>query len=47
MGDNGRPLVIERYNWDKVGAEIARNVIATMGKTRKETDTENDLWVTD
>lgn len=29
MGENGRRLVIERYNWDKVGAEIAERIVAS------------------
>jgi glycosyltransferase involved in cell wall biosynthesis len=32
LGENGRRLVIEKYNWEKVGAEMARNIIATINR---------------
>jgi glycosyltransferase involved in cell wall biosynthesis len=31
LGENGRRLVLERYNWETVGAEMARNIRATVG----------------
>ena len=30
LGENGRRLVLERYNWEKVGALIAGNIQATL-----------------
>ena len=30
LGENGRRLVLERYNWDNVGAEMAKNILATL-----------------
>jgi glycosyltransferase involved in cell wall biosynthesis len=30
LGENGRSLILEKYNWGKVGAEIARNITATV-----------------
>lgn len=30
LGENGRRLVLEKYSWEKVGAEIAKNVMATL-----------------
>jgi len=30
FGENGRRLVLERYTWQKVGTEIARNIMATI-----------------
>lgn len=30
FGENGRHLILERYNWQKVGAEIAKNIMATI-----------------
>ncbi len=31
FGENGRRLVLERFTWQKVGKEIARNILATLG----------------
>jgi len=30
LGENGRRLVLEKYSWEKVGAEIAKNIMATL-----------------
>ena len=30
FGENGRHLVIERYNWEIVTSEMARNIRATL-----------------
>jgi glycosyltransferase involved in cell wall biosynthesis len=34
LGENGRRLVLTKYNWENVGAEIARNIVATLGRTK-------------
>jgi glycosyltransferase involved in cell wall biosynthesis len=33
LGENGRRLVRAKYNWENVGADIAKNIIATLGET--------------
>lgn len=30
LGENGKRLVLEKYSWEKVGAEIAKNILATL-----------------
>ena len=30
LGENGRRLVLEKYTWEKVGAEIAKEIMATI-----------------
>lgn len=30
LGENGRRLVLEKYSWERVGAEIAKNIPATL-----------------
>jgi glycosyltransferase involved in cell wall biosynthesis len=34
LGENGRRLVLTKYNWENVGAEIARNIVATLGRAK-------------
>ncbi len=34
LGQNGRRLVLEKYSWEKVGAEIAKNIKATIKDNR-------------
>jgi glycosyltransferase involved in cell wall biosynthesis len=29
LGENGRRLVLETYNWEKVGAEMEKNIAET------------------
>ncbi len=33
LGEKGRSLVLERYTWEKVGAEIAKNIRNTLGNS--------------
>jgi glycosyltransferase involved in cell wall biosynthesis len=30
LGENGRRLALEKYNWERVGAEMARHIMATI-----------------
>jgi glycosyltransferase involved in cell wall biosynthesis len=34
LGENGRRLVLERYSWEKVGAEIAKHIMATISDAK-------------
>ncbi len=34
LGENGRRLVLEKYTWEKVGAEMAKNIMGTVSDNR-------------
>ncbi|MHA2066131.1 MAG: glycosyltransferase family 4 protein, partial [Candidatus Thorarchaeota archaeon] len=44
LGENGRHLVQERYSWEKVGAEIAENIMATIKRDKWRQPSQSRLY---